>query len=668
MKIIMKKIFIPFLLLLPIVFSCTKELDNPSVEKEAEQQEGNIQELVQTIVFEARIVETKTQLGEKTGSAYPNYWSVGDVVSVNGIASEPIAEGSEFAGTASANFTVSGVLNPPYYCAYPESKVSSYNNGSATITLPAIQQMSATSYDESAFIMCGSSDSPTLSFSPLMSVIKLTVPGQYNSKIASVMFESLGSAKVSGAFTTDFSGITATGSASTRVNVCAYGSGVDFGGSMYILIPAQAYTGGMRFTIRATDGTQMAYSTSNSFTAVAGKVYPLTSKTYSPDAEVLPEGLMIMSSNVRFASARDKTNDPDTGDRDWTNRKSAYYAMVNNYRPAVIGLQEAEKEQVRDIKNNCSGYNHYGLGRERGNDILDDGSFGGLIGGTKSDEESSTILYRTDLITLNSSGTIWHSDTPSTPNSCFSEMTDNVPQLSTWAIMTYKPTNTQFFLMNVHLSLYDCRPKEIALILNTVNSKNTNNLPVIMTGDWNLKDGDSWLNPVEAVYYNARHRAQKTDDYGSYHWWGTQSKKIDHIYYRGIGDCYLFRTDNRKWNNMYISDHYPVFAIFDINSTVSSVPYADFDLPSNPTINRELTFIDRSSSPAGIAFWDWDFDGIRSTDQNPEIVFPAIKNNVPVRLTVIDNDGKTATTTKIIAVDYYVNGVSHEDYSSSDLF
>ena len=655
----MKKIYSIALVLLSLAYSCARE-------------DTIVPDALKTVSFEAQTAETsetRTQLGEKAGSSYPNYWSVGDAISVNGIASDALTGESPFVGTPKATFSVTGVLSAPYRFAYPASAVSSYSAGSAIITLPATQQMTATTYDQSAFIMVGSGSSEMLTFSAVMSVVKLTVPGSYDARISSVMFESLGTEKVSGPFNTDFSGITARSGATSRVVVYAYGDGAAFGSTMYLLIPAQTYASGMRFTILATDGTQMHFSTSDSFTAVAGKVYPLTCKTYVPEPEVIPEGLMVMSSNVRFASARSKDNNPDTGDRDWTNRRSAYYAMVNNYRPAVLCLQEAEREQVSDIKNNCSGYDHYGLGNKLGEDILKSDGLWNLYG-NKSNGESCTILYRTDLITLGSHGTIWHSDSPNEEGSYFSEMTDKVPQSSTWAIMTYKPTNTQFFLVNAHLSLYDSRPKEITLIMNTVNSKNTSNLPVIMAGDWNLMEGDSWLNPLEAVYYNARHRAQKTDDYGSYHWWGSQSKKIDHIYYKGIGDCYLFRTDARKWNDKYISDHYPVFAVFGVNSITPAMPFANFDIPDGIKIDEPVTFTDLSSSPAGVAYWEWDFDGIRSNEQNPTVTFRAVKSDVPVRLTVIDNNGNMATATRFVTVggsdDHEITQVWSSSYDTTE--
>ena len=617
----------------------------------------------ETHVLEAVIAQpVKTYLGEKVGSSYPNYWGAGDAVSVNGIASDALASDSEYIGTDKATFTLQGVLNAPYYYAYPAAAVSGYSAGSATITLPKVQEWSDTSYDPAAFIMLGSGNSLPLSLTPCVSVVKLTIPGDYSAKIASVMFESLGSEKVSGPFTTNFSGLTAGSGASSRVNLFAPAEGVNFGTSVLIVIPAQVYAGGMRFTVRATDGTLMTYGTSSSFTAQAGKLYTLTTKPYSPDVEEdIPAGMMIMSSNVRFGTAT-----ADTGDRDWSNRKAAWCAMLNNYRPAVVGLQEAQKQQVKDIKSGCSGYNHYGLGRERGNDIVSDGSAIFGTGNTYEREESSTILYRTDLITLNSSGTVWHSNSPNSAGSYFTEMEDNVPQTSTWAILTYKPTNQQFFLLNTHPSIYgDAHSKEITVIRNTISSKNTKNLPVILTGDWNMTEDNSDMAPIVNNYHSARKYAWRTDYFGTYHWWGTESRVIDHIYYNGTGNCLLFRTDRRKWNDLYISDHYPVFAVFDLGTEIPS-PVADFDLPDNPVLGSPLTFTDRSTSAAGIASWSWLIDGNIYTSQNPQATVNNTK--VDVTLIVVDRDGRRAKVTKHLNASQMNEGGTHEDYTNTDLF
>ncbi len=65
---------------------------------------------------------SRTQLGEKADGIYPLYWSEGDQISINGIASSPIA--AEDAGAAAAKFTIDGVLSYPYNVVYPAASAN----------------------------------------------------------------------------------------------------------------------------------------------------------------------------------------------------------------------------------------------------------------------------------------------------------------------------------------------------------------------------------------------------------------------------------------------------------------------------------------------------------------------------------------------------------------
>lgn len=237
----------------------------------------------------------KTALAPKSGNAWPNYWAAGDAVFVNGSVSNSLAENSPYIGTNTAVFSIPETPAAPYCYAYPASSFSQYSEGSATFILPSVQSWSADTYDASAFVMIGSGNLSTLQLNPMMAAVRLTVPGNYASgKWASVRFESLGSEKVSGAFSTDFSAIEGDLSAANSVLANAPEGGAAWGTSVFLLIPAQTYARGLRFIITAMDGTKMTYSTSSSFTAVAGKVYPLTTTPYNPDpAET--EGITLTS-------------------------------------------------------------------------------------------------------------------------------------------------------------------------------------------------------------------------------------------------------------------------------------------------------------------------------------------------------------------------------------
>ena len=264
------------------------------------------------------------------------------------------------------------------------------------------------------------------------------------------------------------------------------------------------------------------------------------------------DGLMVMSSNVRFYSARNKASDPDTGNRDWEVRKVGYFKMINTMQPDVFGVQEAEYIQLQDIKANCPGYSYVGVGRNDGD--------------TKG--ESTAIFYKTDVIEVENWGTKWHSETPDQIGSFFVENEDRQPRTSTWAVFKVKATEKRFFHINVHTSLYEAsQTKEIQLVTEVVKEKCPQGLPVVLTGDWNVEEDDTVMKPVNDSYKSARKTASKTDNILTFHWWGSSStmsknQHLDHVFYSGFEKVLRFRTLNMQWEGLWISDHHPVYAIF----------------------------------------------------------------------------------------------------------
>jgi len=81
-------------------------------------------------------------------------------------------------------------------------------------------------------------------------------------------------------------------------------------------------------------------------------------------------------------------------------------------------------------------------------------------------------------------------------------------------------------------------------------------------------------------------------------------------------------------------------------------PIARFDLsPTFPSTLDSVAFADRSNDPDGtITQWNWAFgDGTVATEQNPAHQFRT-KGSFDVLLTVTDDDGLTATSTKTVVV------------------
>ena len=284
---VMKKILL-LASVLVLAFSCNKEQDIPEVAP------GEIR----TVVFKASLPETKVCLGEKGDDGYPTLWQAGDIITVNGNQSVALEDGDGYVGTNYAQFTVTGELSAPYYSASPASAISGYSSGAATVTIPAQQAYVAGQHDPAAYIMLGSGDSPSLSFNPMMSLFKITptAPAEGTLNITSIRLEALGTEKMSGAFTTDFSSL--SGGENNYVEVEAPSGGLPFGTPVTLAIPAQNYASGLRFVISASDGTSMAFSRTSAFNAAAGTLYPITAPAYVPSAVAITGHWAVNSSAI----------------------------------------------------------------------------------------------------------------------------------------------------------------------------------------------------------------------------------------------------------------------------------------------------------------------------------------------------------------------------------
>ena len=219
------------------------------------------------VSIKAELPESRTALGPKDGDSYPNYWSEGDVVSVNGVPSAPVA--AEYAGTSSAVLELAGVV-APYTAIYPESAVT----GASSVLIPAGQSWRQGSYDPAAFIMVGKSEADKIAFVPATALFKITPKAAAGVKILSVKLEALGpGVSLCGDFSTDFASITPDGSTSGVVTMTADG-GADAGEPFILSIaPADMTAEGLRIVITDTEGGRMTRVAKPSKPYVAGKMY-----------------------------------------------------------------------------------------------------------------------------------------------------------------------------------------------------------------------------------------------------------------------------------------------------------------------------------------------------------------------------------------------------------
>ena len=258
-------------------------------------------------------------------------------------------------------------------------------------------------------------------------------------------------------------------------------------------------------------------------------------------------GLSVISFNVRVPVLADLLNH-------WNRRKSATPAMINDYRPDIFGVQEALSEQLKYMGDNLPTYSYVGVGREDGTEISE------ITDGEESGEIMA-IFYNTKRVNLLDWGTYWLSETPDVPSKGWDAACNRT---MTWASMEMKDSGRKFFYVNTHLDHESAtaRKNGLNLILEKIAAKNSDNLPVVLTGDFNILPSDSVFEVLDnAGMSDARETAEKTDDLATFNGWGESSRVIDYIYYRGFSSCPEYETIVNKYENVeYISDHYPIVA------------------------------------------------------------------------------------------------------------
>ena len=251
--------------------------------------------------------------------------------------------------------------------------------------------------------------------------------------------------------------------------------------------------------------------------------------------------------NIRF-------DNPKDGENAWPNRKEMVGKWIESESPDVIGLQEALRHQINDIKKVATAYSEYGVGRDDG----------------KSRGEHCTILYLKKRFTLDKKdcGTFWFSDTPEKIAS--KSWGNEIPRICTWARLIHKKTGKGFYVYNVHYD-HQSQSSRIGasnLIIERISNRKQSNEPIILMGDFNAAE----KNPAITVFKEEplklvdTFRVVKPDEkmvktFHGFRGGSFMGGKIDHVFILPktakvrSAEIVRFNKDKR-----YLSDHYPVRA------------------------------------------------------------------------------------------------------------
>ena len=260
--------------------------------------------------------------------------------------------------------------------------------------------------------------------------------------------------------------------------------------------------------------------------------------------------LNVMSFNIRYNTSSDKENA-------WPNRKNKVAGQILFHDVHVVGVQEAQHDQMMDLKERLVRFKYVGVGR-------DDGKTAG---------EYSAIFYDTTRVKLLKSETFWLSETPAVPGS--KSWDAAITRIVTWARFRDIKTKKQFFVFNTHFDHLGkkARAESARIILQKVKTL-AGKLPVIVTGDFNTPPSDE---PYQLIV-EANNKDRLTDSKaicatahygptGTFNDFRTKERDnepIDYIFIKNKVKVLKHGTLSQTWEGRFSSDHFPVFATVEL--------------------------------------------------------------------------------------------------------
>lgn len=258
----------------------------------------------------------------------------------------------------------------------------------------------------------------------------------------------------------------------------------------------------------------------------------------------------VMSFNLRYDNSGD-------GENNWQFRKDTAAKIIKEKHIDIIGTQEALANMMEDLKERLPEYNAIGVGREDG---INQGEY-------------SSIFYKKDRFEEIKSGNFWLSETPNTPGSLGWDAA--CTRIATWAVLKDLQTELTFFFVNTHLDHVgvEARKNGVELMIQKA-MKEANGLPFIITGDFNAEPNSDVIGFVKN-YQNpkivwAREIAKnKSDKTGTFHDFGkiaeNERSYIDYIFVSENATVPYYEVVDEKLNEIYISDHNPIWATIELS-------------------------------------------------------------------------------------------------------
>lgn len=247
----------------------------------------------------------------------------------------------------------------------------------------------------------------------------------------------------------------------------------------------------------------------------------------------------IMSYNIRYDT-------PNDGDNWWELRKDEVVELLKYYSPDFIGIQEAMPNQLKFVANNLDKYNYIGYGRD----------------GLGTNSEGVPLFYNSNNYQLLGQEVFWLSETPQKISKGWDA---DFKRIVVYGKFKTKKSNQIVHIFNTHFDHKgeNARLKSAELIVDYINKNQLADKKIVLMGDLNCLPSESPIKLLEQEFKNS-YKIKSASVYGpigTFNRFNTMkaaTKKIDYIFTKNI-DVKSYRCiDDRRKNNLNLSDHFPI--------------------------------------------------------------------------------------------------------------
>ena len=259
------------------------------------------------------------------------------------------------------------------------------------------------------------------------------------------------------------------------------------------------------------------------------------------------EDLSVMSFNIH---GQEKD---EAGDFSWEARKKGCLKAIRKFDPDIILLQEAygyhKADLMKDLKKHM---------------LVDRSSKPGTVDQEIINTENP-IMFRADKFELLDYGSFWlnekqEADTPGWDAS--------KARNTNWVKLRYKKSGVIFFCFNTRFSSAEAACKgSVTLMVDKIKEIAGDDAVVFAGGDFQMSSSDRIMIPLVSYAKDANFALKDPDPKASFNGYGKAGDTPcwpDHILFRNAKAEDYEVVDSRKFGPKYISDHYPVYAEFEI--------------------------------------------------------------------------------------------------------